>query len=103
MNLFFETSSQAGCFLCMVPVGMVSALLMDADVIAGKLRALADAILLLFAGLVCLLIIVLCRETTLRLYHLLGLLTGAVLYAEGIGKITRRFMYRQDLKRRTEK
>lgn len=103
MTLFFETSRQAWCFLCMTPVGMAAALLMDADVIAGRLRAIADVLLLLLAGLGALVMIVLCRETGLRLYHLLGLMTGAVLYLQGIGKIIRLCIHRQEIKRSAEK
>lgn len=103
MNLFFETSRQAWCFLCMAPLGIAVSFLADADVIAGRLRAVADTLLLLLAGMAALVMIVLCRETGLRLYHLLGLLTGTVLYFEGIGKIIRFIGRRQDLKRRAEK
>ncbi len=103
MKLFFETSRQAFCFLCTVPFGIITAVLMDADVIAGKLRAVADVLFLLLTGLAVMVMIILCRESGLRLYHLLGLLTGAVLYQEGIGKIIRHIAYRQDLKHPTEK
>ena len=103
MKLFFETGRQAWCFLCMAPVGMAAAFLMDADFIAGKLRPAADILLLLLSGLAALVMVVLCKETGLRLYHLLGFLTGVVLYLEGLGKIIRRVARRQDLKRCAEK
>ncbi len=103
MKLFFETSRQAWCFLSMAPVGMAAALLMDADVIAGRLRAAADVLLMLLTGFAALVMMILCSEQGMRLYHLLGLVTGAVLYLEGIGKIIRCIIRRQDLKRRAEK
>ena len=103
MTLFFETSRQAWCFLCLLPVGLAAAFLLDTDVIAGKLRPLADVFFLVVTGLAVLVMIVLCRDSGLRLYHMLGVLTGALLYLGGIGKIIHAIGCRQDLKRRAEK
>ena len=89
MKLFFETSGQSVCFLLMIPVGFLLALLLDADVIAGRLRSAADIALLLLAGAACLWLIVLTGERGLRVYHVLGLLSGAVLYLCGIGRVIR--------------
>lgn len=98
MNLFFESSGQAVCFLCMTPVGMFIAFCLDTDVIAGKLRVFADLFLLLAAGVAVLFMLVLCKENDLRLYHFLGFATGAVLYVGGFGKIIRTLKRRQDSK-----
>ncbi len=89
MKLFFETSGQSACFLLMTPVGFLLALLLDADVIAGRLRPAADVALLLLAGAACLWIIVIAGESGLRAYHALGLLTGALLYLAGAGRLMR--------------
>lgn len=87
----------------MVPLGLAAGFCLDAGVITGRLRPLADAVLLMVTGCAALAMIVLCREAGLRLYHLLGILTGAVLYTAGIGKIIRCIHHRQDLKRRAAK
>ena len=89
MKLFFETSGQSACFLLMTPIGFLLALLLDADVITGRLRPAADIALLLLAGMVCLWMIVLTGEGGLRVYHTLGLLTGAILYLAGVGRLIR--------------
>lgn len=103
MKLFFETSRQASCFLCMVPLGLAMAIFLDISLIAGKMRPVMDVLVLLSAGLTVLVAIIFCRETTLRLYHLLGLTTGALLYTQGIGKIIRWFRIRQELGKRMKK
>jgi len=103
MNLFFETGSQAFSFLSMVPVGFAAAFCMEIGRFHTSIRALTDVFVMLAAGFVVLVIIVFCRENTLRLYHLLGLLTGTVIYMQGVGKIIRHLAARQDLKRRAAK
>jgi len=103
MNLFFETSRQAICFLCMVPVGFAAALCLELGRFHAGIRPVMDVLVLLMAGFAVLAAIVLCRESALRLYHLLGLLTGALICMEGVGKIIRWFVRRQDLKQRTAK
>ena len=70
MTLFFETAGQAQAFLAAVPLGLLLAACLDASVLAGPLRPVADVLMM-------------------RLYHLLALLTGAVLYTQGIGRLVR--------------
>lgn len=89
MKLFFETARQANCFLLMIPLGLVLAFLLDADVFAGRIRLLLDCLLIVAAGGAVLLSIVFWQESGLRLYHLLGLFIGAVLYVHGIGRLIR--------------
>ena len=89
MKLFFETAHQADCFLLMIPLGLALAFLLDADVFAGRVRLLLDCLLILAAGAAVLVSIVFWRESGLRLYHLLGLFIGAVLYVHGIGRLIR--------------
>ena len=89
MKLFFETSHQAMCFLLMAPAGFLAALLLDADALAGVLRPLADVAVLLLAGAAVLVLTSAAGESGVRLYHLLGALTGAVVYLCGAGRIVR--------------
>lgn len=89
MNLFFETAGQAGCFLIMLPIGFAAAACLDAGAAAGRLRPALDVLVLLLAGVALLLAVVLLRENAVRAYHLLGLLTGAVLYVCGVGRAIR--------------
>ena len=50
MKLFFETAGQAQAFLAAVPLGLVLAACLDASVLAGPLRPLADVLMMLTAG-----------------------------------------------------
>ena len=84
MKLFFETSAQGAVFLMMLPVGMLLAICVDVCGLSGVLRPLWDlvAVLLCFAAIgVC---VVLLDDTSLRLYHVLAVLTGYLLYALGL-------------------
>lgn len=89
MKLFFETAHQADCFLLMIPLGFMLALCLDADAAAGPIRLILDCLLILAAGAAVLSAIAFWRESGLRLYHLLGLLIGAVLYVHGLGRLIR--------------
>jgi uncharacterized membrane protein len=101
VNLFFETSGQAWRFLCVVPLGFVAALCLDAQS-SGVLRVLADVVLLMAVGIGTLVVIVFCGDARTRLYHLLALVTGAQLYLQGIGKIVRLIRLRQELRARAQ-
>lgn len=89
MNLFFETTVQANCFLCMVPVGFAIAACLDVSAFLGRFRLLLDILVLLLAGMGVLMLISVMQEGSLRAYHLLGLLTGAIVYLQGIGRLLR--------------
>ena len=101
MNLFFETSGQAWRFLCVVPLGFAAALCLDAQS-SGVLRVLADIVLLMSVGMGTLVVIVFCGDARTRLYHLLALVTGALLYWQGMGKIIRHIRHRQELRKRAQ-
>ena len=103
MSLFFETSSQANCFLHLLPLGLCMAFCLDASAISGKIRPLMDVLVLVLAGSAVLWWMVLLDENKLRLYHVLGMLTGMLLYMRSIGKIIRTIRQKQDLKRRMKK
>ena len=87
MKLFFETASQASCFLIAVPLGFLFTLCLDTRWHHGWIRLLLDLLLLGSLGCVLVMLSAICREERVRLYHWLGLLTGAVLYLGGIGRI----------------
>lgn len=89
MKLFFETAGQAQAFLAAVPLGLVLAACLDASVLAGPLRPLADVLMMLTAGFALMGMMLLSRDEALRLYHLLAILTGALLYTQGIGRLVR--------------
>ncbi len=99
MKLFFETAGQAQRFLIMVPLGFALALCLDADAWTGRLRAAADCLFLLLCGWLMLCTICVLRENSLRIYHMLGLLTGAILYLLGVGRIVRTIRRRIFLRR----
>ena len=82
MKLFFETAGQAQAFLAAVPLGLVLAACLDASVLAGPLRPLADVLMMLTAGFALMGMMLLSRDEALRLYHLLAILTGALLYMQ---------------------
>ncbi|MCI6039869.1 MAG: hypothetical protein MR742_05020 [Clostridiales bacterium] len=98
MRLFFETTGQAQAFLAAVPLGLVLAACLDASVLTGPLRPLADVVMMLAGGIALMVMMLLARDEALRLYHLLAVLTGAVLYTQGIGRLVR--MMRTSLKKR---
>lgn len=86
MKLFFETSSQASFFLLMLPFGFVVALCLHAGSGGGLLRLIQDLVVLLLSGVAAALMLLSTRDETLRFYHLLGIITGALLYFAGVGR-----------------
>lgn len=103
MKLFFETAGQAQAFLMAVPLGLLLAACLDASALTGPLRPLADALLVLGGGLALMAAMLLVRDETLRMYHLLALLTGAVLYSQGIGRLVRMARARIQKRKKTRK
>lgn len=89
MNLFFETANQAGCFLAAAPIGFAAAMGLDLGRRQGIARFLLDVLVLSAAGVALVVLLLLGREESLRLYHMLGLGVGALLYSSGIGKLAR--------------
>lgn len=87
MKLFFETAMQAGVFLMMVPAGLLLALLTDLSGRSGNSRPLWDVLIMLSGGLILGWLLIITGDSRLRLYHLLAVLTGAVLYLTGIRRI----------------
>ena len=89
MTLFFETAGQAQAFLAAVPLGLVLAACLDASALAGPLRPVADVLMMLTGAAALMAMMLLARDEALRLYHLLAIFSGAVLYTQGIGRLVR--------------
>lgn len=87
VRLFFETSIQAEAFLFTMPLGFLVAACFDLTSFASKGRVLVDVLLMLLCAAALLTGIALMGEAGLRLYHLLALLIGALLYTQGIGRV----------------
>ncbi|MCI6378351.1 MAG: spore cortex biosynthesis protein YabQ [Clostridiales bacterium] len=87
MKLFFETSGQAQAFLAAVPLGMILAAALDISRYAGRLKPLADVMTLLLCGLSLIILTLALRDAALRLYHVLAVAIGALLYTGGIGRL----------------
>ena len=101
MKLFFESSGQANVFLLMSFSGFVIALLLDSKSSSGVIRLMVDALIIIWGGVTLLATVVFFRENTLRAYHLLGMLSGVLIYLAGVGKIIRRLRLRQEHARST--
>lgn len=87
MKLFFETESQPFFFLLTLPLGFFLCFFLDLENIPFIIRLVLDLIVLVCCGICLVLFVLLSRDQALRLYHLLGLVCGALLYLGGIGKI----------------
>lgn len=84
MKLFFETAAQASVFLLTVPLGLLLAFLVDLSGRSGALRPLWDVLIMLAGFAAAGAAIVIFGDSGLRIYHLLALLTGMLLYLLGI-------------------
>ena len=89
MRLFFETSVQAEAFLFTVPLGMLLAAGFDLTAAAKRCRVLLDVLLFLLCAIALLYWIRLMRDEGLRMYHLLALCVGMLLYVRGVGALAR--------------
>ncbi len=92
MAPFFETQSQAWVFLGMVYLGLALGLVYD---VLGLVRKsgkkapvfLADLLFFLLAGAALTLVLVMTGQNSLRVYALLGLLCGGILYLLGLRRL----------------
>lgn len=87
MKLFFETAGQARSFLMCIPLGFLLFLLLDNDSAPGMFRFLLDFFIVLFYGALLMQIMIQFQENALREFHLLGSLSGGILYLSGVSKI----------------
>lgn len=90
MKLFFETALQRNVFLLTVPVGFAICFLLDGQVKSILIQTIIDLCVLVGAGFVLVLLVLFSADSTLRIYHFLGLFCGAILYACGVGKCRRK-------------
>lgn len=89
MRLFFETSLQAEAFLAAVPLGFFLAAGFDLTSAVRRGRAVLDVLLLLACAGALLCLMRFMKDEGLRLYHLLALCAGALLYVRGVGGLLR--------------
>ena len=82
----------------MVPLGMIAACCLEFGWLYPAIRTVLDVLILSAAGIAMLFTVILCSESGVRIYHLLGLTAGALIWVNGIGKIVRWMLNRQDLK-----
>ena len=87
MNLFFETSRQSIAFLLCIPIGFLISLGLGSRNGRGWMQFAVDFTVLAAGALGFMLLFVCADERTLRVYHVLGALCGALLYAMGFYRI----------------
>ena len=96
MKLFFESAVQAECFLRMLVLGFAAALCLDCGGVLGRFRFAADVLLLIVLGLAALCLCAVHQTDGVRLYQLLGLALGALLYSRGIGQVVQWLVQKQN-------
>jgi len=83
MKLFFETSGQAVSFLSAVPAGFLLCCCLCVGKANGLWRMFLDLLILVLGAFVLFWLFVVCFSMELRFYHLLGVLSGALLCMTG--------------------
>lgn len=71
----------------MIPVGILLALLADLTGQAGRGKPVLDVLVMLTCGLILAFLLIVTGDERLRLYHLLAVLAGCVLYLTGLRRI----------------
>ena len=87
MKLFFETSIQARAFLSAVPLGLMLGVLLNLEACLPGWKALWDILLMLLCAAGLGMLLFWTEEGNLRIYHLLAVGTGLLLYRCGAGCI----------------
>lgn len=87
MRLFFETGGQASAFLFTLPLGFLLALFLDVTRYTGHLRPILDVLALVGCAITLLILTLFMRDQSARMFHVLAILTGAVLYICGVGRL----------------
>ena len=97
MKLFFETAVQKNVFLLTLPVGFLVCFLLDTQIPSILIQTFLDFGVLISTGVILVLLVLFSDGSTLRIYHLLGLISGAILYVCGVGICRRKvkLWYRQ--------
>ncbi len=91
MKLFFETSGQASAFLLTVPLGFLLAFFLDTHHSFSMFRMWADLSVILLTGILILILLLYSNSAFFRLYHMLGILIGTILYTEGLHQLRKRY------------
>lgn len=91
MKLFFETALQPWFFLLTLPIGFLICFFLDMRTFSHWVSLILDLSVLLLGTIALIGSLLVSNEKSLRLYHLLGLVTGGILYTGGIGKVRRLF------------
>lgn len=99
MKLFFETITQSRIFLLSVLLGFILCFLLDVRIRISGIRFVLDLLTLFCSGVCLVMGLLLSGEHRVRLYHILGILCGSLLYLEGFSKTVRIFR-RWGLKRK---
>ena len=87
MKLFFETENQALVFLLTVPIGMLLFFFLDGREEQGVWRFVMDLLSFCICGASLFMLFWGFGQEILRIYHLLGLVTGGMLYMKGMSRI----------------
>ena len=87
MTLFFETSTQADLFLKTVLLGLMLACCLDVLNIKSYLSVVVDTVVFCLLAACLILIMIIFQQESLRIYHLLGCMSGSIIYWFGIGKV----------------
>ena len=85
MKLFFETSIQARAFLSAVPLGLALGVLLNLESCFPGWKVLWDVLLMLLCAAGIGMLLFWTGEDRLRIYHLLAVGTGLLLYRCGAG------------------
>ena len=86
MKFFFETEIQSTVFLLTVAGGFLLCMLLDVNLKSVLVQAVLDLLLLTGTGAGIVLFMMFSQDPSLRIYHLLGLMCGSILYICGIGR-----------------
>lgn len=87
MKLFFETAIQARVFLSAVPLGIMLGMLLNLESRLPGGKALWDVLLMLLCAIWMGILLLWTGENGLRLYHLLAVGTGLLLYRCGVSRL----------------
>lgn len=89
MKLFFETALQMKFFLLMIPLGFIVCFLLDNGMTSVAFRFVLDLLVMILCGFCIVLYMLVLDETSIRFYHMLGLICGSILYMCGAARFRR--------------
>lgn len=98
MKLFFETSAQAMIYLLMLPLGILFAACVDLASVIKTARPVFDLMCTMACALCLGICVILFNDNTLRLYHMLSVLSGCLLYLLGIRRVVGWLRHKWDVR-----